>query len=324
MRKLPPFLLVLVVLALAPQVSGENVTINATATFNTGLGHGVLVPVVWNNTPGLGHGVLVPVVWNNTQTGTSVVGNNTTLSYLFGFHVDFVLKSLNVHVDKNIINIAVTVDRHGFSIENPVLVVYVNNTLIINKTVTSFPYTLNVTYLAAQKGNFLVKAIVDPDNQIIEYNETNNEKTWSANVTANFLYQVIAKASLMVYVKGNDSGIINNFMELFKFWPGGDIGVHFMKLDVEGALTAFFNNNVIPFAGVLAFLMIWGGGVIMAWAYSKEPEFVAIWGLILYLGFKEFITADTYLTLVNTVMVPFAFIIAMMYLKKIFDAFGGG
>jgi len=119
------------------------------------------------------------------------------------------------------------------------------------------------------------------------------------------------------------SGVVDKDFNAFQFWPGGGIGAKIMHLDVRDALIDFFSNQYVPLLGIIVALLIWSVGVIMAWSYSNEPEVPIIWGLILYEGLKEFVALNQYFVLFDKVIVPFAFITTMLYLKKILDAFGG-
>lgn len=138
-------------------------------------------------------------------------------------------------------------------------------------------------------------------------------------------YVTLAKTSLVVHAKpSNEGGIMSfPFFDLFKFWPGGNIGVDIMRFNIRGAIVSFFNDTTIPLFGPIVAILIWAGGTFLAWNYSKEPEFTAVWGYLLYVALTDFIIIKPYMDLMRSVIVPFAFVIALLYAKKVADVFGG-
>lgn len=180
--------------------------------------------------------------------------------------------------------------------------------------------TINVSIVSGSTENPLLPAFfILPAN-----------KTITLNITAPGYYPKLMTIttpvdSLIVYLSSSTTQVVLNEQDFkaLEYWPGGGIGAKILHLNLKGALIRFFSNPYIPLLGVIVALMIWGFGVFLAWTYSKEPEFVAIWGIVLYDGLQEFVALNQYFDLFQRVFIPFAFVIAMMYLKKVFDVFGG-
>jgi len=208
---------------------------------------------------------VAPVV-NESNTENNIKSKEITVSHPVSFNIDLELTNISVDktplLDGDIVNITATVMNKGFEDATSFSVIFIDgpgegNTsgVVFNKSIvpaldagksTTISTTWDATF-----GNHTITAVADPDNEVGEFNESNNQNSTIISVTKSRDF-AISDVSLS-YTDSNESCDPNNLFSSEKVAINATLGIINLanrggKLDVGLYLdNALLNTTSVGF-----------------------------------------------------------------------------